>query len=331
MLACFLVVLLTTSSGVFIMFEPPDQDIPQDETAIEPEPAPEISGSEIKDATAIFLLRLETAVFGAWIRSPEGQRSRTAKLQFTLLEVFKGHLIQKPGEAFDLAVLQHGDAGFEDPGLWSHVKMAPGTELIAFTNGPSNDARLLLSDRYCIRLPEASGVLDDTRAAMLIENENLPPVKVLTLAATSANRFGDLFARYVWSRIKNFVLDSDQVLDSYLRLVENPHTRSDARDAYLMGLDEDLGLRSRPRRESEIMLAQSMFRLLLLPEAQPLYPVISGVLLPNLLRADAKAPKYTPAEILGPAKLDRAALLRVVSGLTSEEERAKKLVAWLAK
>jgi len=95
-------------------------------------------------------------------------------------------------------------------------------------------------------------------------------------------------------------------------------------------LYEDLGMISPPPRQSEIKLAQSMFRLLLLPEAEPLRPTIGGIFLPNLLRVDAKTPKYNSAEILDPAKLDRGALRRVVTGL-SEEERAKRLAAWLAK
>lgn len=312
------------------MFEPPDQDISQEETALEQEPEPETSDSEIIDASAIFLLRVDTANFGPWTLQPDGGRVRTVKFRSTLVEVLKGRLTQTPGEAFDLAVLQHDGSRWDYPGLWAAVKLDPGTELVAYTNGPPTDARLLLTDQYCVQLAEAREVLEDTRAAMLIENRNAPPDTVLLAAATSAERFGDLFARYVWTRIKDSVLASAQMLDSYLRLVENPKTRPDARDAYLTGLAVDLGMIDRPPRQTEIKLAQSMFRLLLLPEAEPLRPAIGGVFLPNLLRADAKTPKYTPAEILDPARLDRAALMRVVTGLTTEEERARKLAAWLA-
>jgi hypothetical protein len=88
---------------------------------------------------------------------------------------------------------------------------------------------------------------------------------------------------------------------------------------------------SRPPRESEIKLAQSMFRLLLLPEAEALHPNIAAVFLPNLLRVNAKVPKYSPAEILGPARLDRGAITRVVNAVGGKDERAKKLATWLGK
>jgi hypothetical protein len=333
MLAALLLTLLTTS-GAFIMFEPADQDISQEETALDPEPepapAPETSGSEIVDASAIFLLRVDTANFGPWTNPPEGGQVRTVKLRFTLLEVLKGRLTQASGEAFDLDVLQHGGP-LQDPGLWGAVKLDPGTQLVAYTQGAPTDARLLLTDPLCIRLAEARKVLEDTRAAMLIENRNASSDTVLSAAATAAERFGDLFARYVWTRVKDSVLASQPKLDEYLALVENPKTRPDARSAYLSALYDDLGMVSRPPRESEIKLAQSMFRLLLLPEAESLHTSIGGVFLPNLLRADAKTPKFTPAEILTPARLDRTALLRVVNGLAAEEERAKRLAAWLQK
>ena len=315
------------------MFEPADQDISQEETALDPEPepapAPETSGSEIVDASAIFLLRVDTANFGPWTNPPEGGQVRTAKLRFTLLEVLKGRLTQAPGKPSTLTCCNTADP-CKTPVCGEQSNWIPGTQLVAYTQGAPTDARLLLTDPLCIRLAEARKVLEDTRAAMLIESRNAPPDTVLSAAATAAGRFGDLFARYVWTRVKDSVLASQPKLDEYLALVENPKTRPDARSAYLSALYDDLGMVSRPPRESEIKLAQSMFRLLLLPEAEPLRPTI-GVFLPNLLRVDAKTPKFTPAEILTPARLDRAALLRVVNGLAAEEERAKRLAAWLQK
>jgi hypothetical protein len=317
------------------MYEPQDQEIYQDdqEAAAEPEPEPtpeiETSGSEVADAAAIFRLRIDAVSLGAWANAPEGGRMRTGRLRLTLAEVLKGRLGQNPGEAFEMEITQRGGAILQDPGVWTPVELAPGSELVAFTRGESSDVKGLLTDENCIRLAPAREVLDDTRAAMLIENRNPPPEMVLTAAAGSAERFGGVFARYVWTRIKNFVLGSQTSLDSYLRLVENPKTRPDARDVYLSNLYEDLGMISRPPRESEIKLAQTMLRLLVLPEAAPLYPAI-GVYLPNLLRLDAKTPKYTAAEVLNPLGLDRVTLQKNVNAIAAEEERAKKLAAWLA-
>ena len=238
---------------------------------------------------------------------------------------------QTRGQAFDLQVTQYGRGRIMDfMGIWSHAPVTPLTELVAFAHGSVTDARLLLTDEFCLSLNEASEVLPDTRAAMLIENRNAPPDMVLSGASTSAARFGALFAQYVWIRVKDPVLASQPMLDTYLSLVENPKTNPDARDAYLSGLYQSLRMMSQAPRQSEIKLAQSMFRLLLLPEAEPLRPTI-GVFLPNLLRVDAKTAKFTPAEILTPARLDRTALLRVVNGLAAEEERAKRLAAWLQK
>jgi hypothetical protein len=174
-------------------------------------------------------------------------------------------------------------------------------------------------------------VFDDTRAAMIIDNRKTAPEDILMAASNSADRFGAVFARYVWARIKDSVVSSQSRLDSYLQLVENPKTRPDAREAYLEGIYEELGMISRPPRESEIKLAQSMCRLLLLHEAEALRPTIAGVYLPNLVRADAKKPKYTAAEILGPAGIDRTRISRIASSVVEEEERARRLVTWLAK
>jgi hypothetical protein len=334
MLASLLVTILTTGSGALIMSEPSDQDISREQSALELEPdllpVSETSGSEIVDASAIFLLRVDKADFGPWRRPSEGGEVRTAKLRFILVDVLKGQLAQTPGQAFDLAVLQHGGSQLQYPGLWSIVKLDPGTELVAYTNGPLTDAGLLLTDQHCVRLAEARKVLDDTRAAMLVEKRTMAPGELLTATANHTERFGDTFARFLWSRIKDSVLASQPMLDSYLRLVENPTTRPDARDVYLSGLYEDVGMMSRPARETEIKLAQSMCRLLLLDEAAALRPTIAGIYLPNLVRADAKKPKYSAAEILEPVGIDRNRVSKIAISVVKEEERARKLVAWLA-
>src|ERR1044072_234180 len=201
-LTCLLPAGLTRNSGALKMFEHPDQDSHLEGTApeAEPEPGPETSGSEIVDASAIFLFRIDAVVLGPWTHPPEGGQVRTANLRLVLLEILKGKLAQTPREAFDLAVLQRGGPILEDPGVWSSVGLQPGIQLVAFSNGPSTDARVLLTGAHIVRFVEAHKVMDDTRAAMHLESEHAPPDNVLSVAATSPERWGDTFARYAWVR-----------------------------------------------------------------------------------------------------------------------------------
>lgn len=301
----------------------PDQDAPDSE--------PPRSGSEVIDASAILWLNIVGSQLGPWGPVSNQPEARRARLRLQLVEILKGRVDLAPGQTFDLEVNQYRTDDLGDyMGLWSHAPVTQGTELVAFIEGAATGPHEMLTDEHCRILVEARQVLDDTRAAIVIDNRKPDPNTILTAASNSVERFGAVFARYVWAKIKDSVMSSQSMLDSYLRLVENPKTRIEARDAYLTALYEDLGMMSRPPRESEIKLAQSMCRLLLLPEAEALQPTIAGVLLPNLVRADAKKPKYTAAEILGPARLDRARISAVAASLIEQEERARTLLTWLA-
>lgn len=164
------------------------------------------SESEILRASVILLIQLRDVTFGPWVKEPEGDlMARDVTMQVIIEEVLKGKVRQNVGEPFEHKVKQRGTGGFrvmDFYGLWSHVPLADGVRFVAFCRGDSEDATVLITDETCEQLVDPKTALDDTRAALELETQDLSAADVLARAETLKDKRGDFFARYVWARVK---------------------------------------------------------------------------------------------------------------------------------
>ncbi len=272
------------------------------------------SDSEVLRSTAILLLQILEVRPGPWTSEGPGLLGRAVALRLRLEEVLKGEVRQSAGEDFELTVRQRRPEGMRVQdylGLWSHVALEEGSDLLAFCRGTSDDVRALLTEEGCEQLLDhPREALEDARTALKLEAEGLPPLEILDRAEELAGRHGPVFARYVVarSRIVPFapafapVPDEapamaamapepavGEAFEALVRRLEDPRTAPLARDAYLRSLVEELGLMSPPPRARVAHLIEALGRLLEMPEAADLHETIREVYLPNLRRLQAAA------------------------------------------
>jgi hypothetical protein len=291
------------------------------------------STSEVAASSTIIVIKILAADFGPWKQAEDDPlKSREVKLRVSVESVLKGRLRQPAGQPIELTVEQRSTGGgriMDYYGLWSHVRLEPGTQLLAFCHGESGDLPALLTEEQCSSLLEAAPVLEDTRAAVALEGRKPAPSQIVMVAADAAPRFGGVFARFVWESVKAEVMSSPAAAEPFLRIVENAETHPEARETYLAGYYEELGMLGSPPRAAEIRLARAMTRVLLLPAAGELRETIASVYLPNLLTLDGAKPKYSASEVLPPPEFNRGVVISTLrtAGL---EEPPEALLNWLA-
>jgi hypothetical protein len=164
------------------------------------------SESEVLRASVILLIRLQNIRFGQPVKEkPSDLLVGTVSMQVVLEEVLKGDVRQKVGVPFTLNVHRRGtESGrvMDNYGLWSMVELSEGIRYVAFCRGPSDDATVLLAEGNCEQLVSPDLALEDTRAALELEEEGQTVAGVLVKAAKRANQHGDILARYVAAKTK---------------------------------------------------------------------------------------------------------------------------------
>lgn len=309
------------------------------------------SESEILRASTILLIRLGDVTFGPWVKEEQGDLMVCdVTMQVIIEEVLKGKVSQNLGEPFELKVQQRGTGGLrvmDYYGLWSHVTLAPGVRFVAFCPGASDDATILLTDDNCEQLVQADMALEDTKAALELEAQNLSAADILARAASLTGQRGDIFARYVLARTKPQELTSfdaaaltsfaaaevpstpsSEALESLMKILEDPKTTAQARASYLTSIYEALGMMASPPRQWEVRLVQAMLKLLALPEATSLHPNIREVYLPNLLGLDKDPPRFSAEEVFKGQADDRSTILSTLKG-EPPSEFMSELIQWL--
>ncbi len=282
-------------------------------------------------ASAILDIDLVAADLSAWAPEADtGLKRREARLRFRLAEVLKGRVIQKAGDIFEMTVVQRGTGGLrvmDYYGPWSHVNLSAGMSLLAFCRGASDDARVLLNQDHLQELFSAPYALSDTKAALSLEHLQTDS-EVLASADAGKDRYDDLFARYVWERVRGSAIQNQRTFDEIMRIVESAETTGRARETYLSRAYEELSLRQRPPRELEIRLAQAMFRTLDLPDQDNLKNAVAELYLPNLLGLTAGKAKYSADEILPRSSNERTRRLTQLTHLT-QNPATQALLEWL--
>lgn len=302
------------------------------------------SPSEVLRASAILLIRLDEVVFGSWTpESESGVMSREVTMRLVILEVLKGRVRQRVGEPFALRVRQRGSGSrrvMDFYGVWSHARLDEGATLLAFCRGPSDDATQLLSEENCDELLDPATALEDTRAALEAEHENLSVADLSKRAESRAGPAGDVFARYVLAKLEISPLDAlaragpegkadlERQFDALVRLLEDPKTTEPARASYATAVYELVTLTEPPPVDLQRRLARVMFRLLGLPAGQSLRVAILDVYLPHLVGLAGASPRQTATDLFQELPAERAAAERALAGYPGNPS-AVALLRWI--
>jgi hypothetical protein len=283
--------------------------------------------SEIFRCPAILLIRLDSVQLGPWRADSDPVPTRTATLQIAIEDVLKGEIRQAVGARVPLQVTQRGGRVVMDYyGLWSHVPLTPGARFVAFCDGSTEDAALLLKgDEHCEQLLPAEKALADTRAAIELEKRNAAADQILSQAETQAPERGDLFARFVWASVQMEVMANRASFDRLLRIIETPRTNPGARDTYVRLLYEDLSVTDPARRARDMALIRTMLKLLIIPEASSSGDAIRRKYLPNMLGLSKGVERYSAEDVFKGHEALRAELLDKLRG----QRDLAGLLVWL--
>jgi hypothetical protein len=292
----------------------------------------EDSVSEVLRSSTILLIRLDEIVYGAWAQEAQGDlMTRQVNMQVTIERILKGDVLQKANEPFGMEVQQRGTGGFrvmDYYGLWSDIDLVEGLRLVAFCSGESEDVKELLTDDNCEQLLDADIALADTEASVELEAQSLSSEELLARAAVLSSQRTDIFGRYVWGKVRNDAMNSLDIFEATVRILEDPDTTGGARESYLICIYEELGMMDLPDEQREIRLIVSMFRLLVLPEAEFISADIQEVYLPNILGLEDRRPSYSAKEVFEGRESERQSILsHLRSG--AMEEPGQRLIQWL--
>ena len=258
--------------------------------------------SEVVATALIVHVAIASERFGPWEPDEQtGLQRRTGALGIRVGEVLKGTLDEPAGAVVQLAATERGTASrrvSDYYGIWAHVSTAPGTELVAFCDGATTDVATQLTDEHCSQLLPADAVLSDLRAALGLQRRHLPAGELLAEAGRLRGECGPPFVRFVWVNVRNAVVSSADRFNELMRIAEDPATRTDAQDAYLLAGYEDATVTMEWPRAQRARLVRAMFRTALDPGGSALRDQLMGTYIPNLVGAQVPD-RLSPAEVFG--------------------------------
>lgn len=242
--------------------------------------------SEIVESELIFSFVIEGQSFERWIEESDGRSRRSGRLTLRIETIYKGSSAQQADDPFVVQIEQRAnpDGGVKGYyGLWSNAPTATGTRLIAFAEGAGSTMSETLSDDHCQRLARSGGIEDGVRLAMSLETGNASGPEILTQAGAAKGQTGAVFARFVWVRTHDWVAASLDAFNQLMMIAEDPETRLESRESYLIAAYEDATLTEGFFAEHEVRLARAMFRTALDPTVGELRTHLLGTYLPNLV------------------------------------------------
>ncbi|QTE31205.1 hypothetical protein [Pengzhenrongella sicca] len=259
--------------------------------------------SEVLTAGLIVAVEVVRADLGAWEPEPGTTlQRRTGTLEVRVLEVLTGRLRAAAGEAVTLEVVERssGSRIGDYYGLWSHVPTLPGSRLVAICDAASTDLRVALTEEHCDQLVEAAGVLDDLRLTLRLHRRHLTADRLLAEAERERGTGGAAFARYVWVAAREALRASAERFDALMRIAEDPATRIEAQETYLVSAYEDLTFTGSFPAAHRARLARAMLRSALDPRLGELREHLLTTYVPNLVAVPQPEP-LTPDDVFAPA------------------------------
>lgn len=287
--------------------------------------------SEVLAAGLIVHIRVMSEQLAPWEPEDGGMVRRSGRLAVQVVEILKGRPSASAGDSVELDIVERGSASgrvSDYYGIWAHVSTTPGTELVAFCDGASDDLREALTDEHCDELVPAASVLPDLHLALGLEAEGRTPDALLAAAARHQTEGGAMFARYIWARTRNAVVGSADRFNALMQIAEDPRTRAEARETYLLSAYEDATFTDELPMAQRARLARSMFRTVLDPDAGDLREELVDTFIPNLVEAEAPEPLSTSDVFGDQADLAERVLADAADPDTSEY--GESLQTWLS-
>ncbi len=245
------------------------------------------------------------------VRAPEWgtEPIRTADVTVEIVQVFKGEM-QGGGQTAHFAVRQVRPQP-DGPSLpatdcWSRQPLLPGSEWVVFSKTQASTLAEILNDPACLRLVPADAGLIDVRIAAKLETELLSLPAIVPVVKPGADRLHELFVDYLAARFAELNLDTRENLDSVLDLVEAPRLPAITRTALLNAVRSYVESSQHTGDWNINRIAITMFRLLLLHEAQHLHENLIGTYLPNLLGLTGGSGKRSARAVFHDWPKDRA-------------------------
>lgn len=277
----------------------------------------------------ILLVEVAAAAPHPWAPSLPGLRMHKVDLELTVVEVIRGKVA--PGKA-SVTVEQSDYAGLLRmrplPGVWSGVKLLPGSKWVLFCHGADLPVAQLVAT--CTAVVPADQVLPGLRTAVKAEAEQLTLDAVLTLAKPQAARLDRVFVEFLYARYGGVAMSSQQQFDVLMAFAELGPLQVGTRQAMLMGAYDMVSDHGEATPERGRRLALAMFRTLQMPEAVDLHENLVQTYLPNLLGISSAQPPMTAAYVFKDQQALQAAIKAALKGPLRESEHAK-LEAWLGK
>ena len=304
--------------------------------------------SEVFTAATIVQVVVDDAALGDWVAEPEpvpvpvpvpgtgtgsrtGAEIRTGTVTVRLADVLKGRIADPVGASVtvDVVLRRTGGARLGDVvGLWSHVPTDPGARLVAYCDAGTRSLAVALTDAHCVRLTESGPVLADLRTAVALQRRSPTADRLLTVAAEQRATGGAVLAQYVWVATREAVRASLDRFDRLMQVAEDPSTRVEAQEAYLVSAYEDVTFTDAYPPEHRSRLVRAMLRCALDPRLGALRAQLLGTYVPNLLASAAAGP-VTADDVFGGADTLRDQVRAELDDPRAPATTSPVLSAWL--
>lgn len=285
------------------------------------------SRSLVLRATHITHLSIEGVTAPEWGAEPV----RTAHLSLLLHQVFKGEL-RATGARVALSVPQNrpqtrGDI-LPPQGCWPDQSLLPGDQFLAFSIAQETDPAAVLAEGACQSLMPAGVSLIDVSVAAKIESEGLALDAIARMVKPDASKLHELFIEYLGERFRDLELERRGSFEAVMDFLETPDLPPVPRLALLNAVRRQIDSSQIVTPYHFHRLAVAMFRLLALPEAQPLHENLVGTYLPDTLNLVEGGEKRPAGTVFREWPQDRAAARRALAGYRPSAAAAP-LLKWI--
>jgi hypothetical protein len=283
--------------------------------------------SEVFTVATIVRVVVESAELGEW--APEAGTTllrREGVVTVNLAEVFKGSVAETVGQtaAVPVVLRSSGATRLGDfYALWAPTQVETGSDLVAFVDAVGLPLASALDAAHCVRLTWSAPLVADLRLALGSAVRHLTSDQLLAESERAGNTAGAFFARYVWVAAREALRASTDRFDRLMHVAEDPATRREAREAYLVAAYEDITFTGEFPEVSRARLARAMLRAAADPALGELQGNLLGTYLPNLVTAPLPQP-LLPADVLTSHGVEDSESLRDIA------TAASGLTAWLA-
>ena len=258
--------------------------------------------SEVLEVATIVQVVVDDAALGDWTPEPgTGFQRRTGTVTVRLADVLKGRITEPVGTSVTVDVVLRGTGSprlGDVEGVWSHVPTDAGARLVAFCDAGTRTLALALSEQHYRRLTESGPVLADLRLAIGLQRRSPTADRLLAEAERQRAAGGAVFARYVWVAAREALRASLDRFDRLMLVAEDPATRVEAQETYLVSAYEDVTFTGAYPAEHRARLARAMLASTLDPRLGELRTTLLGVYVPNLLATAAPGP-LTADDVFG--------------------------------